>query len=238
MRINVFPGFGGKMERIVTKPLNVDLHIHSCFSKYKDEFDIVKDGTEDNLPLLFSKLCEYEVNVAAITDHDYFSFFLYQSFKKLEGHGTLLKVFPGVEFSVGIKGDDNTVKCIHVIAIFDDSNIDKVKRIESVLELKNEKINYENGINLYFTEEKFISKLRDINLDVVLIAHQKGSVTAKKASKNDLKSLGDKTFDEFLQSSVFEALEFKSMRNGLFNNLFAKEKNASYHLLESVLTYE
>ena len=234
MGINIVPGFGGKMERIVTKPLKVDLHIHSYFSKYKDEFDIVKDGTEDNLPLLFSKLCEYEVNVAAITDHDYFSFSLYQSFKKFEGHGTLLKVFPGVEFSVGIKGDDNAVKCVHVIAIFDDSNIDKVKRIESVLELKNGKINYENGINLYFTEEKFISKLRDINLDVVLIAHQKGSVTAKKSSKNDLKSLGDKTFDEFLQSSVFEALEFKSMRNGLFNNLFAKEKNASYDVVRFI----
>ena len=78
---------------------------------------------------------------------------------------------------------------------------------------------------MYFSEERFISILNEIGLNVIRIAHQKNSVTSKKNNDNDLMSLGEVTFNEFLKSEVFDALEFKSMKSGLFNNLYALEKS-------------
>ena len=59
--------------------------------------------------------------MCAITDHDYFSYELYEKLKSYESKaGELEKVFPGVEFSVGFKADDNSMKPVHIICIFDD----------------------------------------------------------------------------------------------------------------------
>ncbi len=222
------------MERLVVKSLKADLHIHSIFSKYKDKLELIKDGTEENLNQLVEKLNKYEVNIAAITDHDYFSYSLYKKFQTFEGYGTLVKVLPGVEFSVGIKNDKNEIKCIHIITIFDDSSEEKLKKIGEVLSVSNDKINYNNDDKMYFSEERFISILNEIGLNVILIAHQKNSVTSKKNNDNDLMSLGEVTFNEFLKSEVFDALEFKSMKSGLFNNLYALEKNKEYDIVKFI----
>lgn len=53
---------------------------------------------------------------------------IYSGLKANEGNGSIVKVFPGIEFSVEfIGGDEDAV--VHVIAIFDDSNEEKVKKI-------------------------------------------------------------------------------------------------------------
>ena len=68
------------------------------------------------------------IDMCAITDHDRFSYSIYQALKSHEGN-ELLKVLPGVEFSVNFDGK----KVIHIVTIFDDSNNEKVKNIESIL---------------------------------------------------------------------------------------------------------
>lgn len=215
------------MEKIVTRPLKVDFHIHSEYSITKDEFKLVGKGTTDNLNTLFNKLNEYGVNMACITDHDFFSYEMYSAFKAYEGKGSLIKVLPGVEFSVGIEDDKKKIKQVHVIAIFDDSNQEKLKNIEkTVLKKVNDRVNYDNVKDQLFSESKMIEIFKNIGLNLVLIAHQKNSVSSDKAQKCDLKSIGEKKFNEFINAEVFEALEFKTMKSGLFNNLFAHKINA------------
>lgn len=220
------------MDRIVTKPMKIDFHIHSCFSRFKDAPSLVKEGTIDNLNTLLEKLQENQINMCAITDHDYFSYELYAKLKSYESRvGNLKKVFPGVEFSVGIKADDNSIKQVHIICIFDDDerNEEKIKHIQDYIPFENNKVKY-GGDNEFFTEEKFISILREINLNVVMIAHQKQSITSASAnkSKNDVSSLGAVKFNELIACEYFESLEFKSMKNGLFNNNYAIKKNKKY----------
>lgn len=216
--------------KIVKKPVKVDFHIHSCHSITKDSEEIIGGGTIDNLPTLVAKLNEYEVNMSAITDHDCFSYEMYKAFKSNEGRGSLLKVLPGIEFSLGLNDSNNNIKTVHVIAIFDDENEEKIKNIEEILKLDEGKPKYKD-LKAYqcFSESELIDILRKINLNVVLIAHQKNSVSSRQKAKNDLNSIGDELFNEFLTSEVFEALEFKSLKNGLFNNLFAREKNKEFN---------
>lgn len=216
--------------KIVNRPVKVDFHIHSCFSITKDSKEIIGGGTIENLPILVSKLNEYEVNMAAITDHDCFSYEMYKAFKSNEGKGSLLKVLPGVEFSLGLIDLNNEVKTIHVIAVFDDKDDEKIKKIEEILKLDEGKPQYKDlAKHQCFSESELIDILRKIDLNVVLIAHQKNSVSSKRKVKNDLNSIGEELFNEFLTSEVFEALEFKSLKNGLFNNLFAHEKNKEFN---------
>ena len=94
------------MDRIVVNPLKVDFHIHSCYSRHKD-YELVENNTIDNLDILIDKLAEYQVNMCAITDHDYFSYEMYHKLKGYEGLNGLLKVFPGVEFTVSYVDKEN-----------------------------------------------------------------------------------------------------------------------------------
>ena len=215
-------------EKIVTKPIKVDLHIHSKYSMTKDSNDIIGEGTEEKLDVLVNELNRNHVNLASITDHDYFSFKMYKAFKAFEGSKDLKKVLPGIEFSVGIQNVKKEYKQVHVIAIFDDSDEDKLSRIETeVLNLEHGKVKYDLAEEQLFSENELLRILKDIGLNTVLIAHQKNSATSTTSNEPDLKSIGERKFNEFLTSEVFEALEFKSMRNGLFNNIFALKENAN-----------
>ena len=219
------------MDKIVTEPMKIDFHIHSVYSKYKDEYNLVKGGTIDNIDELLQKLDDNNINMCAITDHDFFSYDLYSQLKLHEkNNGKLKKVFPGVEFSVGLKNEDNKIKPIHVICIFDDEDEEKVKRIEDLIPFKDNKVQYDRQGEQFFSEEKFISILRDIDLNMIAIAHQKQSVCSNTASKskNDVSSLGAVKFNELVQCEYFESFEFKNMKNGLFNNIYAIQKNKNY----------
>ena len=218
------------INKIVEQPIKVDLHIHSEYSITKDSIELIGEGTKENLKKLVEKLNYYQVNMASITDHDYFSFEMYKSFKSFEGTGSLKKVLPGIEFSVGFENDKKVLKQVHVIAIFDDSDDEKLAKIETeVLPLIDGKVQYDCIKEQLFSESQMIAILRKINLNVILIAHQKNSINSSKIKAPDLKCVGEDAFEGFLTSEVFEALEFKSMKNGLFNNLFALEKNKEYN---------
>ena len=62
-----------------------------------------------------------------------------------------------------------------------------------------------------------------------MIAHQKQSISSGSASKskNDVSSLGAVKFNELIGCEYFESFEFKSMKNGSFNNNYSLQKNKS-----------
>lgn len=87
-------------------------------------------------------------------------------------------ILPGVEFSVAMKDGNGKEKQIHVIALFDNSNEEKIKKIEDVLGTTKPK--YDALDNHAFSQRKLIEILDEIGLDVVMIAHQKKTMTTSQ----------------------------------------------------------
>ena len=216
------------MERIATTGLKTDLHIHSQLSSHKDGKK-VNQNTYDNIGTLIQKLIESEVNICSITDHDAFDYDLYLKLKLEEQkENCIMKVLPGVEFSVLFENGDNC-KEIHIVTIFDDSNSDNIKKIGDILSMKGSKPNYDK--DNAFSEEKYVSILKEIGINVVMIAHQKNSLmSTSKSKKNDALSLGHDAFNEFLFTEYFEAYEFRNKRNELFNKKYIFDNNADHTL--------
>lgn len=203
---------------IVETGMKIDLHIHSKASSTKDGAK-VKNNTKENLPLLVAKLNDNEVNICAITDHDVFSYELYSELKKAEvEENTIKKVLPGVEFSVQFSLD-NSISPIHIIAIFSDLDDEKVKKIAQILDIN------KPSTGGAYSEEEFLSILREIDIDTILIAHQKNSLSSQKPRKNDANSLGNAKFLEFVYTDYFEAFEFKNKRNEILNKAFLTTSN-------------
>lgn len=216
------------MEKVVKEALKVDFHIHSISSNHKDK-KIVKNNTIDNLPLLVSKLEENEVNMVAITDHDNFDYDMYKKLKEEEiKENCIKKVLPGIEFSVKI---DNEI--LHIITLFNDNN-DK-----ALSYIKNDIFNESSNKPLYdldnaFSEEQFINILKKVNLDTILIAHQKSSLGSSKVRKHDANTLGEESLENFVFIDYFEAYEFKNKRNEIFNKSYIenqKQKLRDMHFI-------
>lgn len=198
------------MQKVVSNGLKIDLHIHSIVSSHKDGTK-VKNNTLDNIPLLIKKLNDQNVNICSITDHDTFSYDFYVALKQAESEkNSIQKVLPGVEFSVCFfDGDRESV--IHVVTIFSDEDEKKIQAIEELLR-KNPPT-----YKLAYKEEDFLDLLRRININTILIAHQKNTLTSTKARKNDANTLGEFKFLEFVYTDYFEAFEFKNRRNEILN---------------------
>ncbi len=79
------------MDCIVKHGLKIDLHIHSCASASKDGAKVKK--IIEVLPLFMRKLDENGVNICAITNHDTFSFEMYNTLKKSELDTPSIKKF-------------------------------------------------------------------------------------------------------------------------------------------------
>lgn len=201
------------MQKVVTNGLKIDLHIHSVFSSHKDGVK-VKDNTFANIPLLIQKLDEQQVNLCAITDHDTFSYNMYSALKQAEsGQNSIQKVLPGVEFSVCFTAEGKE-SVIHVVAIFSDENDEKIRSVEEIL--RETPPNYKQA----YKEEDFLAILRKIDINTILIAHQKNTLTSRQARKNDANTLGNAKFLEFVYTDYFEAFEFKNRRNEVLNKSF------------------
>lgn len=204
--------------KIVERGFKLDLHIHSIYSKGKDGAK-VRNNTIEHVPELVEKITENGVQICAITDHDAFGYDMYLELKKYESreNSSIIKVLPGIEFSVEFcTQSDKAV--VHVIAIFDDSNQEKLATIESKLCNETGKARYDR--DMAFSEEKFLAILKDIDLDTILIAHQKNSLASDKPRKNDANSVGQQKFKEFIYTDYFEAFEFKNRNNEIFNKAF------------------
>lgn len=206
------------MDKIVQHGLKLDLHIHSCVSAAKDGSK-VKNNTVENIPLLIGKLNENGVNICAITDHDTFSLDMYNALKKAENDdSSIQKVLPGVEFSVSFLDDEKKAQTIHVVTIFSDKDTGKIAGIEDVLK------KHRPEADGAYTEESFLKVLREIDLDTILIAHQKNSLSSRKPRKNDVNYLGEARFLEIVASDFFEAYEFKNKRNEVLNKNYLLTK--------------
>lgn len=203
--------------KIVEKPIKIDLHIHSCHSHFKEKGQLTNNCTKENLGTLVKQLVKNEVDMVSITDHDVFSYDLYQELKKKEKDGTFKKILPGVEFSIYLKKEDGTNWPVHVIAIFNDDDEDRIKGIEKCLgDGISKKPQYD--CDGRYSQSKLIELLNEINLDTVFIVHQKQTISSEsKPQKNDVSGVGKREFNKFIYSEFFQALEFHDKKNELFN---------------------
>ena len=208
--------------KVVDSGYKIDLHIHSIYSSAKDKSKVAFN-TVENIGVLADRLNSNGVQICAITDHDAFSYEMYRTLKDYEEdkNYSIIKVFPGIEFSVEYIGNDGATM-LHVIAIFNDEDDEAVKSIKNCLNNASGMTDYDR--NGAFSEEKFIAILRDINLDTILIVHQKSTLSASHPYKNDARSVGDEKFYEFVYSDYFEAFEFKNRKNEVFNKSFLNKK--------------
>lgn len=209
--------------KVVESGYKIDLHIHSICSRSKDK-EKVAFNTMDNIGVLTEKLNANGVQMCAITDHDAFGFDMYKALKAYESDEqcSVIKVFPGIEFTVEFIGEKGPT-VLHVIAVFNDEDEAKVAKIADCLVDDKGKIAYDKGGA--FSEEKFLSILRRIDLDTVLIVHQKSSLTTSRPYKNDAKTVGEEKFQEFVYTDYFEAFEFKNRKNEVFNKNFLNAQN-------------
>lgn len=202
------------MERIVTKPTRIDLHIHSAASvvtKDKGKKEL-SDCDKDHVNVLIRGLEAHGINMCAITDHDCFDKDLYFALKEREGDGCLNKVLPGIEFSVSIRADGKKPTVVHIVAIFDDRRPDLIDGIAEVVCDENGKPRYDDLNNGAFTEDGFAKVLRDIGLNAVLIGHEK---SAGQEAKRDVSSLGANCASEVILTEFVDAVEIRNKRREL-----------------------
>ena len=212
------------MDKVVTTGMKCDFHIHSIASKHRENNNSVDNSIIENIDKLIKKINDRKINMLAITDHDNFDYDLYKRLKQEEGKGSIKKVLPGVEFSVIFNG-----KVIHIITLFDDieeNSNEKIQNIQSSIFNKDKNMALYDDLALKaFTEAKFLEIIRQIDLNVVMIAHQKETLSSKKTRKHDVKNSGDKTFEELVFLDYFESFEFRNRRNEIFNrNYIEKQK--------------
>lgn len=202
------------MERIVTKPSRIDLHIHSAASvvtKDKGKKEL-SDCDKDHVNVLLRGLEAHGINMCAITDHDCFDKDLYFALKEREGDGCLNKVLPGIEFSVSIRADGKKPTVVHIVAIFDDRHPDLIDGIAEVVCDENGNPRYDDLNNGAFTEDGFAKVLRDIGLNAVLIGHEK---SAGQEAKRDVSSLGANCASEVILTEFVDAVEIRNKRREL-----------------------
>lgn len=199
---------------IVENGVKVDFHIHSVASKHKEESGKVDNSTIEKLNVLIQKLNDRKINMCSISDHDNFDIDIYKKLKEQENIGTIKKVLPAIEFSV--KYDS---KILHIITIFEDNDEEKLKKIQSLIfDVKTNKPLYDQ--KEAFSEEKFLEIIKEIDLNVIMIAHQKETLSSKKTRSNDVMSLGKEKFNELVFLDYFESFEFKNKRNEIFNKYY------------------
>lgn len=202
--------------KIVTSPVRVDFHIHSAASvRTRDAGnEALVRCTSDKIDTLVERLGnpKLSINMCAITDHDCFDVEMYRALKSKEGHGTLKKVLPGVEFTVALPDDMGRPIPIHVVAIFDDRGPDDlIEALDShIPKTVGGRPEYDSKDKGAFSSQRFSQILSDIGLSAVLIGHEK---SVGREQKNDVSSLGAERADEIVLTEFVDALEIRNRRN-------------------------
>lgn len=198
------------MEHFAEKTINIDLHIHSYASFYKDG-SIVDNSKIENIDILLKALETNNINMFAITDHNRFDYELYTKLnEKIKENKIVKKNLPGIEFDVQL--DENLPKC-HIIAIFDDSDFTKLQNIPKVIKDYKELSKDES-----YTMDEFEILIKKIGLKTILIVHQKQSLDNKTGKTDSLSAAcDDPSF--FLKTCYIDSLEFGSNRTeGIVKN--------------------
>lgn len=209
------------MEKVASRGIKIDLHIHSVYSKAKDG-QKVEENTLNNVPILVQGLRDNQVEMCAITDHDTFDYDIYSELKKEESKDNCIqKVLPGIEFSVEfIEG-----KVIHIVTIFDDRDDEKVRNIQNIMINGKGKTCYKKTKEAY-TKSDYFDILSEINIDFIMIAHQKKTPSSQhKPHANDVMSLGKEVFNELVFMDYFDAYEFRNKKNEIYNKIYSFENS-------------
>ena len=77
--------------------IQIDLHIHSKASEYKEVSNYIENSNINNIDTLLSKLHENNINLMAITDHNRFDYELYDKIKELinkEPYANIKNILP------------------------------------------------------------------------------------------------------------------------------------------------
>ena len=145
--------------------INVDLHIHSKASAYKEPKGLVSECDSEHSHVLLSALRENNITLFSITDHNRFDDQLYEAlYSKIESDRLGLSLLAGVEFDVKFEPNRDIA---HVITIFDAKSADDRLRIKSAIEK-----NLIKDKGAYYDISSFESLLKQIKLNTILIAHQ------------------------------------------------------------------
>ncbi len=175
-----------------------------------------------NIPVLVKGLLDNQVEMCAITDHDTSDYEIYSKLKNEETKDNCIqKVLPGIEFSVEfVEG-----KVIHIVTIFDDKDDEKVKRIQNIMVNGKGKICYKKTKEAY-TKSDYFDILSEINIDFIMIAHQKKTPSSQhKPHANDVMSLGKEIFNELVFMEYFDAYEFRNKKNEIYNKIYSLENS-------------
>ena len=221
---------GKLVNRIVRNPLKIDFHIHSYASNYKDK-NKVKNSKIANIDTLIDRINLHKVNAVSITDHNNFDYELYKILKKEEQNdkNSIKLVLPGVEFDVLLNKKD-----IHIITLFNDKNESKIKKIQNIIfDTTNNKPNSNN--KKFFTESEYFEVLRKIDLDVILIAHQKESLGSKKKRQHDINTIGEEYLKKLLFIDYFQAYEFNNINNELYNKNYITYKEPAFKNMKFII---
>lgn len=208
------------------------MHIHSKASEYKEGLDstgnsIVAESDIEHLDVLFERLSAPQngINMISIVDHNRFDPDLYEAINEhiaSGDSGTVEAILAGVEFDVLFqRGKPHA----HVIAIFDAGDWSKepdtcrknYKKIQDGID--RDKL---TGANDKYDLDRFESILKDIGLNVILIAHQHQGLTSKNVKKRTLSSATDDAID-YVKFGYIDALEYtKSRVQGIILSDLAK----------------
>lgn len=206
--------------------INIDLHIHSKASDYKEEKGLVEESNIDNIDILLEKLNDNNINMFSITDHNRFDYDLYSAIRNKINEGTtkyknVFEILPGIEFDVKFEEDK---EICHVICIFSntDKDVENLKNINNVLN-RYGLITEKKG---YYSKEKLENVLKDIGLSVVLIAHQHKDIENPSGGKRSISNSVSNVY-EYIGSGYINALEYQkpSVQGMLIDNLKKADMN-------------
>ena len=208
---------------ILNDIISIDLHIHSSFSAYKESDGYVENSNISKIDVLLQKLNENNINMFAVTDHNRFSYELYLAIKNRISQNLFKNVYknlPGIEFDVQI--EDGLPSC-HIIAIFDDKEEIKLKNIENII--NNNLIKSQDG---FYTREEFEKILKEIGLNVILIAHQHKHFDNEEGGPKSLSNSVSDIYD-FIRTGYINALEYQkpSVQGMLINSLKKANENVA-----------
>lgn len=210
------------MYNYLSSIINIDLHIHSKASEYKEAKGYVDDSNIDNLEVLFDKLQHNNINMFSISDHNNFDFKLYTRILEIldsKLYPVVYKVLPAVEFDVQL--EENKDSC-HIVTIFRDDDIKKIAKISEVLEK-----NPLRKVDDFYKKDEFELILKLINLDVLLIAHQHTGMNYNCSKKKKTRSLTESTSnsENLIKIGYINALEFQQSKvQGIIINSLRKSE--------------
>jgi ABC-type lipoprotein export system ATPase subunit len=204
---------------VLNKNINIDLHIHSKISEYKEEKSIVEQSTYENIDVLIDKLDsdEHRISMFSFTDHNRFDSDLYINVKEYlkQRHNKYLEtLLAGVEFDVLLEKDMNSC---HIITIFNADSNDKLKHIEEIIEKY--KLTKESS---FYERKEFEQILAEIQLETLLIVCQRKDLSNQDGKNTSLSDSTSVPFD-YLKFGYFNALEYQKpavegiLRNNLSN---------------------